>query len=66
MTAAASAAIYGFDSEQGALALTAMISVAAFLEAVLAFCIGCKLFGGLMRLGLIPERVCLACARGTF
>lgn len=32
------------------------------LEAVLGLCVGCKLFGALMRLGLVPETVCLECA----
>ena len=32
------------------------------LEAGLGLCVGCKLFGGLMRLGLVPEDICLECA----
>lgn len=42
--------------------LVAMILVAATLEAALAFCIGCKIFALLMRVGVIPERVCERCA----
>jgi hypothetical protein len=34
---------------------------AATLESVLAFCLGCKIFGILMRLGVIPEAVCREC-----
>ena len=36
--------------------------VFATLESVFAFCAGCALFSGLMRLGFVPERVCLECA----
>ena len=42
--------------------LMALIVVAAALESVLAFCIGCKAFGLLMRAGLVPEEVCAECA----
>jgi hypothetical protein len=49
-------------------ALTAVVVIGvvmvAFpaLEAVLGLCVGCKLFAGLMRLGLVPEEICLDCA----
>jgi hypothetical protein len=39
----------------------AMLVVAASLEAFLGFCLGCKIFGVLMRLGVIPEDVCAEC-----
>jgi hypothetical protein len=42
--------------------LLGLIIVAATLESVFALCIGCKMFAGLMRLGLIPEETCAACA----
>jgi hypothetical protein len=42
--------------------LVALILVAATLESVFAVCIGCWLFGRLMRLGVIPEETCAACA----
>jgi hypothetical protein len=32
------------------------------LESVFGICVGCILFSGLMRLGVIPEEVCLECA----
>jgi hypothetical protein len=35
---------------------------AATLESVFAVCLGCMMFSGLMRVGLIPEDVCLECA----
>ena len=42
--------------------LLAMLVVAATLEAALGLCIGCKVFAGLMRIGVIPENVCVECA----
>ena len=38
------------------------VIAAATLESVFAFCAGCAIFAGLMRIGLVPERVCLECA----
>ena len=38
-----------------------MLIFAASLEAFLGICLGCKIFAGLMRLGVIPEEVCEAC-----
>jgi hypothetical protein len=46
-----------------AVVLVAGIVVAATLESVLAFCIGCRLFALLMRAGVIPPSVCEACNR---
>ena len=44
-----------------ALVLVAFISVAATLESVLAFCLGCQIFALLMRVNVIPPEVCEAC-----
>ncbi|HWJ08435.1 MAG TPA: DUF4395 domain-containing protein [Nocardioides sp.] len=41
--------------------LLVLIIVAAGLEAFLAFCLGCTIFGWLMRAGLVPEETCEAC-----
>jgi hypothetical protein len=38
------------------------LDAAALLEAGFGLCLGCRVFGGLMRRGIIPERVCLECA----
>ena len=38
-----------------------LLILAASLEAFLGLCLGCKIFAGLMRLGIIPEDVCEAC-----
>jgi hypothetical protein len=35
--------------------------VAATLESVFGYCLGCKTFGLLMRAGIIPAEVCEAC-----
>jgi len=32
------------------------------LEAILGLCVGCRVFGVLMRLGVVPEQICLECA----
>lgn len=36
--------------------------VAAGLESILGYCLGCKAFAILMRFGVIPEEVCAECA----
>jgi hypothetical protein len=35
---------------------------AAGLESIFGYCVGCKLFGLLMRIGVVPEAVCAECA----
>jgi hypothetical protein len=35
---------------------------AASLEGFLGYCLGCTVFGWLMRRGVIPEKICLECA----
>src|SRR5581483_7452316 len=36
--------------------------LAAGLESIFAYCLGCQVFGLLMRLGVVPESVCAECA----
>jgi hypothetical protein len=36
--------------------------VAAGLESIFGYCLGCKVFGVLMGVGLVPESVCAECA----
>ncbi|HWB67717.1 MAG TPA: DUF4395 domain-containing protein [Mycobacteriales bacterium] len=43
-------------------ALLGVMIVAAGLESIFAYCVGCKVFAVLMRLGLVPETTCEACA----
>jgi hypothetical protein len=38
-----------------------LLATAAFLEAALALCLGCKAFAMLMRAGVIPDDVCERC-----
>jgi hypothetical protein len=42
-------------------ALLGVLLVFALLESVVGFCAGCWVFGYLMRWGLVPEAVCVAC-----
>lgn len=44
------------------LVVIGMLVVAASLEAFLAVCLGCIMFRGLMRVGVIPASVCESCA----
>ena len=49
-------------SHQAADAALIAFALAAGLEAIFGYCLGCKVFGLLMRAGLVPERVCVECA----
>lgn len=44
-----------------AVVLIAGLVVAASLESVFAFCLGCTMFSVLMRVGVVPESVCEEC-----
>ena len=48
--------------ETAAYALLGLLALAASLEAVLALCLGCRIFAFLMRVGVIPPEVCARCA----
>jgi hypothetical protein len=52
----------GFGLRSPAYVLLAALAVAATLESVFAYCLGCKIFALLMRVGLIPEETCARCA----
>ncbi len=52
---------FAFGATGAAYVLVAMTVVAATLESVFAFCLGCKIFAVLMRVGVIPESVCEEC-----
>lgn len=60
VTGAATAAV-ALDQPVVTEVLLGLIIVAAGLEAFLAFCLGCTIFGWLMRTGLIPQETCEAC-----
>lgn len=52
-----------FRRVNAAYVLLGVLAVLATLESAFAFCVGCKLFELLMRLGLVPEEVCAECAK---
>src|SRR5215210_384708 len=58
MTTAGAIAALGFGADGVAGALLVALIVAATLESVFAFCVGCKVFGLLMRAGVIPDEIC--------
>jgi len=39
-----------------------LLVIAAGLESIFAVCLGCQVFALLMRVGVIPERICVECA----
>jgi hypothetical protein len=53
---------YGFGLGTAVWVVVGLLAAAAFLESALGLCLGCIAFGFLMRAGVIPEEVCLACA----
>lgn len=60
MTVAATV-LYVQDLVVAARVVVLGLVLAAFLEAALAFCLGCKMFAVLMRIGVIPASVCEEC-----
>jgi hypothetical protein len=62
MTSAAAIAALGLSAHGVADVLLVMLILAAGLESILAFCVGCQVFGLLMRAGLVPPDVCAECA----
>jgi Domain of unknown function (DUF4395) len=49
-------------SDVAAGVVLGLLVVAAGLESIFAYCLGCQVFGLLMRTRLIPESVCAECA----
>ena len=45
-----------------AYVLVALVLIPASLEAFAGYCIGCKIFGILARVGIIPASLCAECA----
>ena len=52
---------FAFGLTGAAYVLVAGIIVAATLESVLGFCLGCRIFALLMRAGVLPDEVCERC-----
>jgi hypothetical protein len=61
-TTAAAILALGFGLTTEADVLTGLLVVAATLESVFALCLGCQVFGLLMRIGVVPEETCERCA----
>jgi hypothetical protein len=59
VTSAALALVFHRDT--AAFIVLGLVVIAATLESVFAYCIGCKVFQGLMKLGVVPEEVCEEC-----
>ncbi len=62
MTTSGAVLALGFSQHAAADVLLVAIIVAAGLESAFAFCVGCKIFGLLMRAGLVPDGICAECA----
>jgi hypothetical protein len=62
LTATAAVLHFGFGATAAAYVLVGMVVVAASLESLLGFCLGCVIFRGLMRVGVIPEEACEQCS----
>jgi hypothetical protein len=69
LSVAAVICYFAFGLTTLAFVLVGGITIAATLESVFAYCLGCKIFGVLMRAGIIPAEVCEDCndiwARGV-
>lgn len=61
LTVTAAVLALGLGQVTAAYAVLGAVIVAATLESVFAFCVGCAVFAGLMRTGLIPGSVCAEC-----
>jgi hypothetical protein len=61
LTVSALVLFYGFGATTAADVLLGLLVVAATLESVFAYCLGCKIFALLMRTGIIPDDVCEEC-----
>jgi hypothetical protein len=62
MSLAAVVLYFAFDAHTAAWVVTGVLAFAATLESVFALCLGCQVFAVLMRVGLIPQSTCEACA----
>jgi hypothetical protein len=61
LSVTAAALALGAGAVGAAYVILGLVVVAATLEAALAFCVGCQIVALLMRIGVIPESVCLEC-----
>ena len=61
MFSSTAAVLWLFDFGAASRIVAAALVAAALLESVFAVCLGCIMFGWLMRLGVIPQCVCEEC-----
>jgi hypothetical protein len=62
LTTIASILYFGFGLNNGADALLRCLMIAATLEFAFGFCLGCKIFQILIKLGLLPSENCPSCS----
>lgn len=53
---------FGFGEHPATWVVVALLGAAASLESFGGYCLGCKIFGLLMRTGVVPDEVCEACS----
>lgn len=53
---------FGFGAGTATWIVVGLLAAGALAESAFGFCFGCRIFGLLMKLGLIPVEVCAACA----
>jgi hypothetical protein len=56
---------FGLGAATATWAVVGVLGAAALAESAFGLCVGCRIFAGLMRRGLIPDDVCAACADVT-
>jgi hypothetical protein len=56
---------FGVGAQGATWIVIGLLAGGAFLESAFALCLGCKVFAVLMRVGLVPDTVCAACADVT-
>jgi hypothetical protein len=53
---------FGLGAQGATWAVVGLLGTGALLESAFGLCLGCRAFAVLMRIGLIPDTVCAACA----
>jgi hypothetical protein len=66
ITTSAAILALGFDATTAADVLLVLLIAAAALESIFAFCLGCQVFSLLMRVGIVPDDICVECANLDF
>jgi len=61
LTVAAAVLHLAFGQTDAAYVLVGIVAVFATLESVVGLCVGCTVFGLLMKAGVIPDDVCESC-----